>query len=808
MVTVRGRRSRMARKSALSGGSPAVVLGGGVTALSVARSLAAAGIAVHLLDGPNSPARVSRAVARFVDVGNEHPQERMLEWLLATGLEAVVIPASDDGVELVGRNRADLTSHGHHVVEGNDDVLLAMLNKVQTYDLARRHGIATPRIIRVRDDQGLEAAVDQLEFPCVLKPDQSHLFARRGGSGAKVVVVNDAQELRREFARVSAVGVEMFVTEVIYGESDDFVSYFGYLDQHGESLVNFTKRKVRQFPPGFGIGTYHETTHDPEVAAAGLRFFQAVGLRGLGNIEFKRDVRDGRLILIECNPRFTLSNELARMAGVDLVLLSYNRALQRPAPPIGAYRVGLHLWDPARDIGALPAYRRQGELSTYAWGRSLLHRQVFPTFRLDDPAPALARARSMIHNAGSSGPPINPVPSTGSGSPAARSTKPSRVNRALDRLASGRGRRGRAVAARLDLTYACGVGPLVRRVRSEHRFSGLGPGARDRLYEDIWTGAAQECGAQIVRLAPGLLELRRNGTSTRVYHQFVPLDDPVTLQVALDKTVVHRLMADVGVPHADYLEWTADDPGPAAAFLANAAGPCVVKPAAGTGGGHGVTPGVASFEDLLRARWHAGKGAERLLIERQIDGSVYRLLLLDGELLDVVRSVPANVTGDGHSTIEQLIAVENERRVVAGGSAGLSLIGLNLDTVLTLRRAGLTLSSVLPPGRYLALRVATNSNASRDNETWKGEVAGSVLEDARAAVRAVGLRSAGVDVVTADITRPLGETGGVVSEVNGGPGLHHHYLVAAQGQATAVAVPVLDKLLAGVGEPDLLLQHR
>ena len=259
MVTVRGRRSRMARKSALSGGSPAVVLGGGVTALSVARSLAAAGIAVHLLDGPNSPARVSRAVARFVDVGNEHPQERMLEWLLATGLEAVVIPASDDGVELVGE-LLDLTSHGHHVVEGNDDVLLAMLNKVQTYDLARRHGIATPRIIRVRDDQGLEAAVDQLEFPCVLKPDQSHLFARRGGSGAKVVVVNDAQELRREFARVSAVGVEMFVTEVIYGESDDFVSFFGYLDQHGESLVNFTKRKVRKSPGSESVTTTRRRT--------------------------------------------------------------------------------------------------------------------------------------------------------------------------------------------------------------------------------------------------------------------------------------------------------------------------------------------------------------------------------------------------------------------------------------------------------------------------------------------------------------------------------------------------------------------
>jgi cyanophycin synthetase len=191
------------------------------------------------------------------------------------------------------------------------------------------------------------------------------------------------------------------------------------------------------------------------------------------------------------------------------------------------------------------------------------------------------------------------------------------------------------------------------------------------------------------------------------------------------------------------------------------------------------------------------------LIERQADGAVYRLLLLDGRLLDVVRSVPASVTGDGRSTIEELIAAENERRVAAGGRAGLSLIGLNLDTVFTLRRAGLRLSSVLDPGRRLALRVATNNNAAEDNTTWTGEISPSVLEHARAAAAVVGLRLAGVDVVSTDIAKPLRETGGAVSEVNGGPGLHHHYLVSDPDHATPVAVPVLETVLAAAEIPDL-----
>lgn len=793
-----------------AGNPPAVVLGGGVTGLSVARSLAAAEIPVYVLDQENAPARVSRAVKQFVNVGTDRPQERMLEWLAAAELEAVVLPASDDGVELIARHRAELTACGHRPVEADDDVLLAMLNKVQTYELARRHGIAAPRIIRLVDEEGLEAALEHLEFPCVLKPDQSHVFAHSGGGGAKVLMIRDASELRRECARFSALGVEMFVTEVIYGNSDEFVSYYGYLDGEGENLVNFTKRKIRQCPPGFGIGTYHETTSDPEVAATGLRFLRSVGLRGLGNIEFKRDARDGRLILIECNPRFTMSNELARIAGVDLALLSYNRALLRPAAPIEDYRVGLHLWDPVRDTRAMTLYRRQGELSAGRWAASLLHRQVFPTFRLDDPAPAALRAAGMIRKASASrqgsdlAPSRSAVPSTGSGQRTDRQLRASALDdRVLDRLASDGGPRGRAVAARLDLTRSTGLGPLARRVRSERLFSGLGGRERNRLYQEIWTHAAKQCGAKVVTLAPGLLELRGSDARTRVYQQFVSLDDSVALQVAFDKSLVHRLMAEAGVAHAEHLEWRVDDPGPAAAFLANAGGPCVVKPAAGTGGGNGVVPGVESFDDLLRARWHAGKGSDRLLIERQADGDVYRLLLLDGELLDVVRSVPANVTGDGRSTVEELIRQENERRVAAGGAAGLSLIGINLDTVLTLRRAGESLTSVLASGRILPLRIASNCNAERDNETWRGSVAEPVIADARAAVKAVGLRLAGVDVITRDISRPLVDTGGVVAEVNGGPGIHHHYLVADRANATPVAVPVLEKLLGDARRPDL-----
>ncbi|MDQ6841701.1 MAG: hypothetical protein M3025_04670, partial [Actinomycetota bacterium] len=281
----------------------------------MARSLAGAEVVVHVLDGPRSPARFSRAVTNFVDVGVEQPQARMLDWLRSGPVPAVVLPGSDEGVELIARNRGQLEQLGYLPVEGDDQALLKMLDKAQTYELARRHGIAVPRIVHLRTAEEVEAAVAELEFPCVLKPAQSHLFARKVAP-VKVQFVNSAAELRRELDTLRALDVEAFVTEVIVGASDEFVSYYGYLDHDGSSLVSFTKRKLRQNPPGFGIGTYHETTDDAAVSEVGLRFLQAAGIRGLGNVEFKRDAEDGELKLIDCNPRCTLSNELARRSGV------------------------------------------------------------------------------------------------------------------------------------------------------------------------------------------------------------------------------------------------------------------------------------------------------------------------------------------------------------------------------------------------------------------------------------------------------------------------------------------------------------
>jgi predicted ATP-grasp superfamily ATP-dependent carboligase len=375
---------------------PAVILGGTITALSVARSLAAAGVAVTVLDRRDSPARVSRMVSSFIDVCPEDMQDEMLRWLRSGPQGAVLLAGSDEGIELIARHRAELVALGYRPMEADDEVLLAMLDKRRTAELAHEHGIPAPRVLALRGEADIDAVSREFGYPCVLKPVHSHLFVRRTKSGAKVVTVEDPAALRSEFERMSALGVEMLAIEVIKGSDDQFVSYFSYLDQRGEPLLQFTKRKLRQDPIRFGTATYHATTWDPELAELALRFFQAVGLRGLANVEFKRDSRDGRLKLIECNARFTMANEVVRVAGIDLALFTYNRLLGRPTPPVDSYRQDVRMWDPLKDTRAFLEYRRGGELSFADWVRSLLHPQHFPVARIDDPLPAVVRAWGMI----------------------------------------------------------------------------------------------------------------------------------------------------------------------------------------------------------------------------------------------------------------------------------------------------------------------------------------------------------------------------------------------------------------------------
>jgi O-antigen/teichoic acid export membrane protein/D-alanine-D-alanine ligase-like ATP-grasp enzyme len=362
-------------------------------------------------------------------------------------------------------------------------------------------------------------------------------------------------------------------------------------------------------------------------------------------------------------------------------------------------------------------------------------------------------------------------------------------------LLSLAGRPARRIVAALDLIRSTGPIQAWRRLILDRRWAALGNAPRRRVYERLWKSAAKEIGATIRPVGLDRFELRVDRVTVQVPDDVPQINDQASLARTGDKATIHALLRGEGLPVPDQLAFPPGQLDAAQAFMDDVDGPCVVKTARGAASSQ-VTTGIETRAQLTRAIIGAASSANDLVIESEHEGPVYRLLFLDGLLLDVLERLPPRVTGDGHSTIGELIDAENSRRIAGAGSAGLSLIRVDLDCIFTLERAGLTLGTVLADGVVAAVKTASNQNGPADNHSVMGSVSSALIHEALEAASLAGLRLAGIDVMTTDPTRSLRETGGVILDVNGTPGLHDHDLIADPTVARPVAVRIVRLLLS------------
>lgn len=373
---------------------PVILLGGRANALSVARNIGRLGAAVYLLNEPGAFLRHSR-YCRWLDVTVDRKGGEAAAWaefLMGNRSDhlrgAVLLACSDEGISVIADHREALAKRFLLDIS-NPQAQRQMLDKLATYRAAVEAGVPTPGFWVTESREQLMQLRDSLVYPLIVKPRLSHVF--EGASGKKLVIARNFEQVAAAVEAIAATGTDSLLMEMIPGPDDRLCSYFTYLDEQSRPLFDFTKRIIRRYPALMGTACYHITDQNPQVAELGRRLFQHVGLKGLANVEFKRDVRDGKLKLIECNARFTASDCLVARAGVNLAEFVYNRLTGRAAPAMAPYKVGLRLWDPIRDFQAYLQLRQAGELTFVRWLESVMHHQTFPYFRMTDPMPALAR---------------------------------------------------------------------------------------------------------------------------------------------------------------------------------------------------------------------------------------------------------------------------------------------------------------------------------------------------------------------------------------------------------------------------------
>jgi predicted ATP-grasp superfamily ATP-dependent carboligase len=373
------------------------VIGGRENAISVARSLGRRGIRVYALNHSRALVRFSRYCKRLKAAGET--QANWLAYLLSPWTVKVrgafLIACSDDGLQLLIENREALLQKGYRLDLCDTNAQATVLDKLRTVEAAARAGVPAPKHWVVESIADVERIRDELSFPLILKPLHAHVFTARF-AGRKYLKARSYQEVHGTIAKMEAAKVPFMLQELIEGPDTLLCSYYTYLDEDLEPQFDFTKAIVRRFPVNEGGATYHVVTRDPEVQEIARRFVKGVGLRGLSVTEFKRDRRDGKLKLIECNGRLSAANNVVMEAGFDLPIWLYNRAVGIPQDPLPSdYRTNLHLWYPVRDFKAFRQLRARGEMTFKGWMRSIRPKgvkKITPFWSWRDPLPSLVEA--------------------------------------------------------------------------------------------------------------------------------------------------------------------------------------------------------------------------------------------------------------------------------------------------------------------------------------------------------------------------------------------------------------------------------
>lgn len=380
--------------------TPVLLLGGKENALSITRHLGRLGVLMRVSGPGNCWALHSRYCAEALPVPKGMSASDYWKSLLLGNdgrLNGHIIWAlSDEAIEFISAHRGSLSAR-YVLDEADGDLQRDFLDKTRTLELAARAGIDAPGYWRIEKGQDLDKLRGQITFPVMVRPTQSHKFTRIFGRKL-FIIENNFDELKAHVQKAWDHDIEVFVGEMIPGPDSLLSSYYTYRTKSGQRLFDFTKSVIRRWPVNRGNACYHKSGWLPETAEAGRRFFESAGLRGLGNIEFKRDLRDSKLKIIEVNARFTAAQELVRRAGVPIDLMIYCHLTKQPVPEPEPVECELRLWYPFRDFLGFLELRKRGELSFLGWLKSVTQPgMVFPLAALSDPLPMLGAALALAH---------------------------------------------------------------------------------------------------------------------------------------------------------------------------------------------------------------------------------------------------------------------------------------------------------------------------------------------------------------------------------------------------------------------------
>jgi cyanophycin synthetase len=280
-------------------------------------------------------------------------------------------------------------------------------------------------------------------------------------------------------------------------------------------------------------------------------------------------------------------------------------------------------------------------------------------------------------------------------------------------------------------------------------------------------------------------------------------DSKIAKQIQKDKWSSNLIIERLGIPTP---KWQViDTPEQIEEVWDKYEKPVVIKPT-GLTAGNGVSTGINTIEQAQEAfniakektKKHIGiSWQQKVMIQEQVSGDDYRLLVIDGKLEVTTKRIPAFIVGDGKSTIKELIEQTNKdpRRDISKPTHILKPIKIDPPLLKLLAERGLTLSSVPRRDEKITVRKVASMSQGGITEDFTDQVGPEIKYIVESIAQSIHAFVIGADILCKDISKPLTKDNGGIIEINTKPEAYLNLYPVIGKQREYVADTHIRKLL-------------
>jgi predicted ATP-grasp superfamily ATP-dependent carboligase len=356
------------------------------------RTFGRAGVPVHaIVEDRFTPAGLSRYLERahvWPTTGAE-TDEFLLEGLARIGKRigggVLAIPTDDEAAVFLAEHR-EVLGDWFVYPKVTPDLPRRLASKRGLYDICLAFGIPTPYAFFPQSLDDVADYAARAVFPIVVKNIDPFVRLRRRAVPS-TTVVHSAEELITLAATFPEPSTAMFQDYLPRDVAEDWI-FHTYCNEASESLVPFTGVKLRSWPPHAGVTTYARIVRNDELEALSVGLCRDIGYRGVADLDWRFDRRDGQYKLVDFNPRMGAQFKMFETeSGLD-VLRAMHLDLTGREVPWARPALGKGIRIEHLDLPSAFAYRRSH--ATAPKGAEIGPRAERAWLAADDPLPFLA----------------------------------------------------------------------------------------------------------------------------------------------------------------------------------------------------------------------------------------------------------------------------------------------------------------------------------------------------------------------------------------------------------------------------------